>query len=238
MSRGSTSGDFCLILKGSKIKDIFKIATFINNLEIFYKEESFKFNTYTNIGIECVRKEDGSFHTFGEKVIYQNRECEFALRFTADQEFAKKLFQKVKNKKEEKFRIEVMAGLFGRYDFMLYMTMEEFGAVYSILCASKLVGKEENILLQNFSQEDANTFLELMETGIRAGNIKIINERVLIPVADSLFEVKTVAEISVEGFPKGAKKEEQLRKAVKRIGEHLNEEMTRLQKMEGEFVEE
>ncbi len=234
--RSSTSGDFCLVIKSAKLNAIFKIATLINNLVIFCEEETFRFNTYTNIGIECVKQEDGSFLTFREATVQQNKECEFALRFTVDNEFAKRLFETAKSKQEEKFHIEVMTGLFGRYDFMLYISMKEFDEIYSILCASKLVGKKERDFIRDFSGEE--TFLELLQMGIRAGMVKIINERALVSISDALFDFETIEDVSINRFQEVTEKEILFRRAIKRVGNELNGRMSRLQNMESEFVEE
>lgn len=186
MYQSSTSGDFCLVVKSAMIQDIFKIAILINGLIIERDDKKYKFNTYTNIGIECCVGKDTRFC---EEAIRDNEKCRFALRFTTNNEFAKSIYAKVKNKTN----FESVVGLFGRYDYLLRLSMEEFAEIYGVLCESKVVGCEEGDAVFEYSED--TTLLELLCLGIRSKKIKIINERALVPLEEKIFASRKTVDV-------------------------------------------
>lgn len=185
--RSSTSGDFCLVVKSADVKSIFKISILLNNLTIQYSEEQFKLNVYTNVGIECPVAENfqESKLKFKESIIQRNIDCKFALRFTAGNDFAQRIYDAVKGAANEEITIDRERGLFGRYNFLLNLSMSDFAEIYPALCKRKIIGGDEVEVGQN---DDGNISLtELLKTGILKNKIKIINERALVSLGEDIF---------------------------------------------------
>lgn len=232
MYRSSTSSDFCLVVRSNSIEEIFKISTLINNLIISYDETKFNFRTYTNVGIECVQNSEGQFQTFAKDIIKRNSKCKFSIRFTASDEFASKRYICAKSG-ERHCLLEHMSGLFGRYDFLVHLTMEEFSQIYPILCKSKTIGNG-----RKNSTDGELSLVELLMQGIENGDVQIINERSLVPLATldiggegTLAEQKADAELLKED-------EKKLRAVVKMISNELGKSIKEFKQMEGEFIEE
>ncbi len=244
--RSSTSGDFCLVVKSGIVEEIFRIATLINNLTISCKGEKFKFNTYTNIGIECSSDKNGGFCSFSEDTVQRNKKCIFALRFTTDSAFAQKLFAIMK--KDEQILLGAMEGLFGRYDFLLHIPMEEFACLYSALCKSKLVRKDKEGGIEEKKEDlqkagdadkmEEGSIVRLLQTGIGEGRIKVINERALVPLSDHLFDLKEIQDISISPDGQMADQERRLKKNVAESSERFVKRAKGFQDMEKIFLEE
>ncbi|MDE5931411.1 MAG: hypothetical protein K2H40_02870, partial [Lachnospiraceae bacterium] len=208
--RSSTSGDFCLVIKSVEIKSIYKIATLLNNLMIQYCGEQLKLNAYTNVGIECLVGKDllASELKFTDRVIERNNDCRFALRFTTGIDFAQKIYGAVEGMNNNQITIEQMSGLFGRYDFLLYLSMKDFTVIYPALCKRKIIG---GIMEETEKNAGGNISLtELLKTGILKDEIKIINERVLVPLEEDIFCLRETGKSQIEsedkGFNENAKK--------------------------------
>lgn len=229
--RSSTSSDFCMILKSNKIEDIFKASMAINNMVVFDGDNKFNFNTYTNIGIECVQGNKGNFCTFSENIIQANRNCQFALRFTAPSKIANQRYKK-SDEIKERYLVEHMDGLFGRYDFLVRLNMEEFAQIYPVLCKSKVIGNKEGIL----QDKNKSSFVDLLREGIETGEIQIINERVLVPLAEVGFEISEKEKN--KGYAALKEDENALKEIVRAAGEKLRNSMNEFEKLRGEFIEE
>lgn len=239
--RSSTSGDFCVVVKSAVVENIFKISTLINNLVVSCGGENFKFNTYTNIGIECLVDEQEQFLSFHEETIEENSQCEFALRLTTNNGFAYRIFQKIKKTNKEQINgkkvvIEPMEGLFGRYDFLLHLSMREFAEIYGVLCTSKVAGKRYGE--SSSLDDDGRTFMQLLQTGIEEGKIKIINERVLVPLSDMTFDLKEAENTFVSDVEPLEEREDKLKKYVNDVSIELKKKMKKFQGMENIFIEE
>lgn len=226
--RSSTSGDFCLVVKSSCIRDIYKISSLINNFAFSYQKETYKFSTYTNIGIECFKDSNDCFWTFQKDIIEKNNECKFALRITTSNRFAKILFENITENRDIRVVMEPMEGLFGRYDFLVLLSMEEFSKLYAILCESKILGSNTVTV-----SETGDKFLDTFQEGVLTGNIKIINERVLVSLSDETFELANAGNDSCEEEINSNMKE-----IVKRTNDNLGEKVKEFQQMMGLFVEE
>lgn len=230
--RSSTSGDFCLVIKSAMIDLIFRTATLINNLIVKYHSEQFLFSTYTNVGIECVKNNKDDFLTLQEKTIEQNKNCVFAIRFTTTcNEFAKEIFQRIE--REEKHVIEqVMTGLFGRYDFLLHMSMENFSQIYDTLCKSKIDGF---ISEDTYKTDENASLVEVIKTGIIQRKIEVINERALVPVNEDVFDLQTSYK-DRETIRKNIEKYKD--KEINNVRTEFDDKMTDFCKFESVFVEE
>lgn len=238
MFRSSTSGDFCLVVKSADVQEIYKISTLINNLIINYQREEFKFNTYTNIGIECRMGAGDDFLTFSEGIIKRNEKCEFALRLTTNYTFAKRLCRKIEDHKEPIITIEPMEGLFGRYDFLLQLSMRDFSQIYTTLCVSKIIGNRGGGI--SHADDGEATFLQLLKKGIAENEIKIINERVLVPLSESMFVFKNAngAYFIENKCKKWEKKKDDLQVLVDEEWTGLRGKMDSFQEMDKIFMEE
>lgn len=233
MYRSSTSSDFCLIVKSNKIESIFGISVMINNLVVDYCNYKFRFNTYTNIGIESGQNEQDDFYTFPQEIVDLNSECKFALRFTASSKFAQNKYIDLA-KEKECYLTEHMDGLFGRYDFMVHLDMEEFAKVFPVLCKSKMVG----INRADESRGSTTTLADVLCQGIEVGEIQIINERALVSLANIDFKSSdSQTEPSGQGILLKSE-EATLKDVVKNKGEKIQERMNEFEKMKGEFIEE
>lgn len=230
--RSSTSGDFCLVVKSANVEQIYKISTLINNFVVHYSEEIYRFNTYTNVGIECSTVGKGKFVSFRKETVEKNKCCKFAIRITTYNKFAQRIFNKIKKSNEVKVIVEPMDGLFGRYDFLLHLSMDEFAQIYGTLCASKITGC--NADGSDFEDDDEKTLVQLLRGGVEEGKIRVINERVLVPLSGTLFDLNDV-DINGQQF---ADREKELRDMGKVVNKELKEKMKRLQKMEYLFIEE
>lgn len=230
--RSSTSSDFTLIIKGNDIRTIYKNSIIINNMIVEHKENIFNFNTYTNIGIECAWNKQQGFCTFSNDLIKMNNYCRFALRFTASDEFARKKYEDIQSKKEC-YLTGHMDGLFGRYDFMINFTMEEFAQIFPTLCKSKLFGRKEGK-----TKEKAKSLTELLCQGIENADIQIINERALVSLQDIGVNENRAPHNYVKKLDALKKDEENLRNVVMNVSRELNKNMKDFLKMEVEFIEE
>lgn len=234
--RSSTSGDYCLVIKSAAINLIFKLASSINNLIIPYEGENLVFNTYTNLGIECLSDDDLNFYGFLPETVEKNQSCTFALRFTASNEFAQKLYEKVKSSKQQKeIVIETMEGLFGRYDFLLYLSMKEFANIYPTLCKSKIVGWNQK---EQCNTKENSELIELFQEGIQKGVIRVINERVLVPLAEVPFGMPETSEVVHDSDGIIREKELEIGKLVDGVNKKFQDEMERIRNCEEYFTEE
>lgn len=225
--RSSTSGDFCLAVKSAFIQDIYKISSIINNFTFSYSGETFRFSTYTNIGIECFKDGKGCFYTFQEDTVKKNTECRFALRITTRNSFAKNLFQSITEKTDMSVVIEPIEGLFGRYDFLIILSMEDFSKLYSILCESKIVGSRKALITGT-----GDKFLDSFQKGVVSGDIEIINERVLVPLADEMFELASAEDDYQEN------RGNNLKDNVEKENQYLQKQLGDFQQMISLFFEE
>ncbi|MBD5552283.1 MAG: hypothetical protein HDQ96_14100 [Lachnospiraceae bacterium] len=227
MHKSSTSGDFCLAVKSACIRDIYKISSLINNFGFKYQEEYYKFSTYTNIGIECFKDDKDYFYTFQKETVEKNSKCKFALRITTSNAFAKILFQNSIENGDIRVALEPMEGLFGRYDFLILLSMEEFSKLYAVLCESKIIGDKS----ASFSKI-GDGFLDSFQKGVVSGDIEIINERVLVSLEDEIFEPAGEDSSCAENG------KDKLKKTVEDESKRLREKVEEFQQMISWFVEE
>lgn len=236
MYRSSTSGDLCLVTRSASIEKIYQIAALINQLIIRHHNECLKFSTYTNVGIECRANKKGQFLSFHEDTVTQNEKCKFALRITSEHPFAKELIQKLQAAKEKEPALKLMEGLFGRYDFLLELSMREFSQIYSTLCTSKIAGYENS--QTTFADYNSKSWLQLLTDGIESNKIQIINERALVPLSAAVFQPKEPDDVSPSDIQKLDDVEGRLKSAVKRISKKLTADMNEFQALENIFMEE
>lgn len=131
--RSSTTGDFCLVIRTNLIRQIYDIAIALNGTQN-NSQEKYTMMTYTNVGIECKPLAKKGYATLDQDVRDKNKE-RISLRFSADESIREELRQYIDKKSNaEKTTVE---GLFGRYEYLLTIGMDEFAALYPYLCECK-----------------------------------------------------------------------------------------------------
>lgn len=227
MYRSATSSDFTLVIKSSNLQTIFEISMIINNMIILYENCNFNFNTYTNVGIECAQNEKGEFETFTKELVIENKLCGFALRVTASSRFLNDKYGKECNLSEN------TNGLFGRYDFSMKISMQDFADIYPVLCKSKLLG-DVNISLKEMPEN----LVELLSKEIGNGDIRIINERALISLENIDVGNETYEECKRTAIDELKRNEMQLKNVVNQVSSDLKEKMSEFDEMSAIFIEE
>lgn len=167
--RSSTTGDFCLAIRTDSISDIYRVASRLNDSRENGKDkESPKMMTYTNVGVEC-GVQNGKYCTFGKSFLQKHGGNTIALRLTADSNMLSELAKHTGN-------LELMKGLFGRYDYLLHISVEEFAKIYPSLCIKKFgaLGSVGDV-----------PGTEGFEKLILHPQIRYINERVLVDCSEA-----------------------------------------------------
>lgn len=179
--RSSTTGDFCLVLRTESVEAIYRIAIALNDTQS-NPVKGMSFFTYTNVGMECKVK-DGRYCTLSNDFISRYKDLMFALRFSATTQFGKLLEQYVQQRNKGKLFLEKAKGLFGRYDYLLNICIEEFAEIYPILCEKKL-GAVNETGESGKKKEADNTANMSLSYIIQTFFVQNINERILINISD------------------------------------------------------
>lgn len=169
--RSSTTGDFCLVLRTDSINEIYKVAIALNGTQN-KTNEPVKMLTFTNVGIECKYIEEKGYATLDTNFISSHPQIEIALRFSADETLQITLQDFLKKEKVKTYK-----GLFGRYEYLLNIGLDEFSGIYPYLCELKF-GKHceksrselEKILRQSCVRNINERILVELETGISEHN--------------------------------------------------------------------
>lgn len=219
--RSIASSDFCLVIKSSYLTQIYEIVSEILNISEAYDDNSSgnvrMFNTYTNIGIECV-KGTNNYLTFSNDTITKNENSKFAIRFSFNDDFNIQLTQ-LKNICGS--NIDVVNGLFGRYDAVVRIQMSEFAKLYPFLCKNKMgegfTESEKEEIQQLFPREEERLVRQLVE-GIVNGKLRAVNERALLGIGECEFNDNTQhACINNEQTRFVKEKNDEIRKKYKEI---------------------
>lgn len=160
--RSSTTGDFCLALRTDSISDIYKVSSRLNDSQKNSKD-NLKMMTYTNVGVEC-GVQNNKYCTFSGSFLQEHGENVIALRLTADSNMLSELAEHTEN-------LELIKGLFGRYDYLLHISLEEFAKLYPSLCIKKFGA---------LTPEPEPSDKKGLERFILHPQIRHINERVLV----------------------------------------------------------
>lgn len=185
--RSSTTGDFCLVMRTGSVEAIYQTASELGNVRGGTSDAGsgrVKLFTYTNVGIECSMNQKGEFCTLNEEFVQKHSDYVVALRFSAAVQFGEHLKKYVQQRDDTGNRVEKVKGLFGRYDFLLNISMEEFAEIYPTLCKKKLG------TIQEKEGESAEIEMKSADTGsaaslklsdiIENGFAQNINERILV----------------------------------------------------------
>lgn len=243
--RSSTTGDFCLVLRADSVNVIYKIALTLSGSQD-NGESAIKLMTYTNVGIECHKLENGGYGRLSRGFIEKHRDISFALRFSADAGYEKVLNKYVSDNNQENCPEDKAKGLFGRYDYLLNLEMEEFAEIYPWLCEKKLGvsdEKKEKLSLYRRLQGLRNRKLRVEKEGESAERSRLklvqiledpyvrnINERVLINLKDMPYDKRNGNEISRNIGDKN-------RDSIKEKNKELYGKIKKLQEYETHFSE-
>lgn len=182
--RSSTTGDFCLVLRIDSIEAIYRVALALNDTQC-KPSEGVKLFTYTNVGIECKAEANGNYCTLSNEFIKKHQNLMFALRFSAATQFEELLEQYIKRREAKKKTIEKVKGLFGRYDYLINIDIEEFAEVYPVLCEKKMGtnAKSVGVKVEKKNAECCCDEMALPQI-IRHFTTQNINERILVDLSD------------------------------------------------------
>lgn len=184
--RTITAEDFCVIIRTSKIRNIYEAALSI--MSIKNKQNKRIFFTYSNIGIECVKLNKGphSGTFFGKlKKSVRNQNCDvmFALRFRIEKEALEEVqsltnLQNYEDKNSRQLVVEAVNGMVGRYDLVVRFRIDEFMEIYPFLCMNITGCEIEMVDPASFQ----NQLVGLIVSKMRQGIIQTINTRVMMDI--------------------------------------------------------
>lgn len=163
--RSSTTGDFCLAIRTDSIKEIYDIAVTLNGTQ-HNSTEKIKMLTFTNVGVECRYTEGKGYATLSKEFLDKHSETVIALRFSADKSLRRALQAYIDSKQSKK--TSSVRGLFGRYEYLLYISLVEFADIYPFLCEKKMGRRAENAKPSE------------LEKILRGSCVRNINERILV----------------------------------------------------------
>lgn len=222
--RSSTTGDFCLVLRTDSIEAIYNVAIALNGTQN-EPNEMVKMLTFTNVGIECKYLEGIGYATLDKNFVSSHSEIEIALRFSADEALRKTLQGYLKNKGNGK--LEMIKGLFGRYEYLLNIGLDEFSDIYPFLCELKL------------GKRSLKTEKSELENILRKSCVRNINERILVGLEigisgknDEFVDIYDIENDSKESDDQEEKKE------VFNKNEGLFKRIEKLERMKDIFQEE
>lgn len=180
-----TSEDFCVVIRAAEICRIYEAVTGL--MEIKNKSGKRVFFTYTNVGIECVQETEMerrkvNFLRLSETAVQRNADTQFVIRFRMENCILKEIQQMLKNNEGE-YKLEAVNGLFGRYDLVARISIQEFKEIYPCLCRNKAGYSIEVSDYKVFT----SLFVRKIVEGMENGTIKTINVRVLM-------DLNTIAE--------------------------------------------
>lgn len=219
--RSSTSGDFCLVMRTDSIAKIYNVAFLLNHAQNDPKEPLYLL-TYTNVGVECKRKKDGSgYCTFNPSFLANNQESTIELRLSGDSTI-------LHVAQESAVKIEWCKGILGRYDYLLHMSLDTFSELYPQLCWEKFGKPAEDsfkgrsgsgVLEPEMTAAGGNSAGDLSEL-LSSVHVHDIHERILVN-ADKLMEGDIpLREADTTGNRENAKRNDGLQKKIKGLGNY------------------
>lgn len=184
--RTITAEDFCVIIRTSRIRKIYEAALSI--MSVKNEQNKRVFFTYSNIGIECVKLNNGSrpgtlFGGLKKSVRDQNCDVMFALRFRIEKEALEEVqslanLQNYEDKNSRQLVVEAVNGMVGRYDLVVRFRIVEFMEIYPFLCMNITGCEIETVDKAGFHNE----LVGLIVSKMRQGIIQTINTRVMMDI--------------------------------------------------------
>lgn len=224
--RSIATADFCLMIRSSSLTQIYECVSEILSIHSGNEETECKrlFNTYTHIGIECVCFEN-MFFSFSNETIRKNDNIKFAIRFSFSADFNDQILQL---KEIGRGKIDVVNGLFGRYDAVVRVSMSDFAKLYPYLCKSKMgmefSEKEKGVVRSSLNGKDERLIKMLIE-GIMENRLWAVNERALLGIDECEFNRKEQMENPAANIHNEFVKNQNtsIRKRYREIGEKYGE---------------
>ncbi len=177
-----TSDDFCVAVRTGKIQTIYEAAASLMKVENGNGKRLFF--TYTNVGVECLygynsENNESSLPVLNinSDILKENEKVQFAVRFRMETKLLDEIKKLIQNPSENS-HLEEVNGLFGRYDLVVQINMEEFTKIYKNLCKNKAGYTADDT-------EDMSQCSKLVKTVVdemKSGTIKTVNIRVLMNV--------------------------------------------------------
>lgn len=219
--RSSTSGDFCLVMRTDSIAKIYNVAFLLNHAQNDPKEP-LHLLTYTNVGVECKRKKDGSgYCTFNPSFVAKSQESTIELRLSGDSTILQVAQKSVEN-------IEWCKGILGRYDYLLHMSLDTFSELYPQLCREKF-GKPVEDSFKGWSGSQVfeprrtaagGNFVGNLSELLSSVHVHDIHERILVN-ADKLMERDSpLREEDMTSNRENARRNDILQKEIKGLGNY------------------
>lgn len=178
--------DFCVVVRTDMLQEIYDAAT--NIMNIGNSDQKRVLFTYTNVGIEC-----GKGKKLGEKtgcclkldsgVLNKNKNIRFAIRFRIENSVLKEMR---KLQKQMSKKIEVVNGLFGRYDLVVRSDMDDFYEIYPYLYQNKVGALKPADNTEESSNTMSSIINEILLSAMRKGTIRTMNIRVLISIDENV----------------------------------------------------
>lgn len=187
-----TSEDFCAVIRTADVSKIYEAVTGLMEIKSG-KNGKRIFFTYTNVGVECIKKlaensERGNkeFLHLNDNVITINNNIQFAIRFRMEKSVLDEI-RRMEHCDAENYNVEAVNGLFGRYDLVARINIHEFNEIYPYLCRNKAGYPIETL---NIAESSSPLVTEIVK-GMKEGTIKAINTRVLMELPKSAVEKNT-----------------------------------------------
>lgn len=173
--------DLCVAVRTDQLLDIYNTAKDIMDIGNMCGKRVFF--TYTNVGIACgtgenLRNSPDSLITLDTDMLEKNKDIKMAIRFRMENSV---LTEMRKLQKELPSVVEVVNGLFGRYDLVVRCSMSEFCEIYPYLYKNKV-----NALKDVDDNEDKlnSRINRILLKSMYAGTIRTMNIRVLINIEE------------------------------------------------------
>lgn len=198
------SEDFCIVIRSNCIQKIYEAIVSIMGIKT--SSDRRLFFTYSNIGIACCSKENISvngvpnlFLNLSPDVISANEDVRFSIRFKVETSVVQKVKKIVTQSKDADF--EKVNGVFGRYDLVIRMDIDEFAKLYPYLCRDKqgyftdmrkkeqvndefiknqMVGISGEMVMSELMTEEKYALIKGIVEEIIRGNIRTLNSRILV----------------------------------------------------------
>ena len=177
-----TGADFCIVVRTNRILDIYNTAK--NIMTIGNSCGKRIFFTYTNVGIVCgtgkdLQNSSDSLLELDNSVLEKNKDIELAIRFRMESSVLQEMREL---QKQLPSVVEVVNGLFGRYDLVIKSSMAEFYEIYPYLYKNKVNALKDTDSDGNVLNTLNSKINRILLKSMCSGTIRTMNIRVLIHI--------------------------------------------------------
>lgn len=174
--------DFCVAIRTDMLQDIYNTATDI--MKIGNQDHKRVFFTYTNVGIECGKGKElkdsaDKFLSLSSHILEKNKDIEFAVRFRIEHSVLQEM-RELQTRMPK--AVEVVSGLFGRYDLVIRCSMADFYEIYPYLYQNKVGALNKIQDIENISGTFKSNINRVLLASMCSGTIRTMNIRVLIHI--------------------------------------------------------